>query len=212
MQETKDAKTMLKNPKAISLVFTTMVSGKKMGVYKREETHEDGERNGTPNNWWLKYEKSSGYEWIPWVDKITNRPCFEFKIREGNYVKYKYDNSDIRGSVFCEIFLNGDKVYEFGAGSIEYATARAVVLKSEIMEHPFDFSNPDGEIGRKVFYKDEPAVVERVILDQGCVILRKDAHGNFKKPIWDDEGWEDEDSTVKEDILSDHIWWWRNGD
>lgn len=213
MEAVDDAKGLLKDSKYIKPVFSTLVDGRKMWVYKREKTHEDGERNGTPNNWWLMYEKRDGlYSWIPWVDKITKRPCFEFRVRENNYVKFKWDEHDIRGGVFCEIYLNGDKVYEFGARDVEYALARAAVLKSEIMECPFDFTSPDEEIGRKVYYKDEPAIIEMAILDQGCVVLKKDASGNFKKPVWDDEGWQDEDSTVKEDILSDHIWWFRDGD
>lgn len=211
MDTTKEAKEQLLDPVNGRKIFSTLINKKKMHVYRKSETHQDGERNGTPNDWWLKYDKPDGtHRWIPWVDKLTHRPCFEINIREGNHIKTKYGDDDIRGSVFCEIFLNGDKVYEFGTRDIEYAAAKAVVLKSELMEHPFDFTNPDKEIGRKVFYKDEPAIVERVILDQGCVILKKDAPGNFKTPVWDDEGWEDEDSTIKEDILSDHIWWFRD--
>lgn len=79
------------------------------------------------------------------------------------------------------------------------------------MESPFDFSNPDKEVGRKVYYRDEPAFVERVVLDQGCVILKKDGSGDFKRAVWDDD-WDEADSTIKDDILSNHIWWFRDED
>ena len=212
MNITAEAKEQLLDPVDGRKIFSTMIDGKKMWVYRRNEEHQDGERNGTPNNWWLKYDRSDGYyDWVPWVDKLTKRPCFEIKIREGNHMKYKWDEWNIKGGVYCEIILNGEKVYEFRARDIEYVMAKATVLKNQILEHPFDFTNPDEMVGRKVYYREQPAIVERVILDQGCVILKKDGTGNFSKPAyWDDEmDWEEE-STVKEEIFSDHIWWFRD--
>lgn len=213
---TVEAKEQLLDPVSGKKIFSTLINNKKMWIYKRKETHKDGERNGVPNDWWLKFDKNDGtYDWVPWVDKLTKRPCFEIKIKEGNHIKHKWDEWDIRGSVFCEIFLNGDKVYDFITRDVEYAFAKATVLKTEIMEHPFDFLNPEGEIGRKVFYREEPATIERVILDQGCVIIKKEGSEYFKTPIWHDEddkvGDEDDrESEVKEEILSPHIWWFRD--
>lgn len=68
-------------------------------------------------------------------------------------------------------------------------------------------------LGRRVYYRDTPAVVASVVtLDQGCIILKPVGADEFPPPAWaldkgDDDGDRDE---AKVDLLYPHVWWWRD--
>lgn len=70
-------------------------------------------------------------------------------------------------------------------------------------------------VGRKVWYREVPAIVSRDVLSQGCVILEPDGAEKFPPPVWSRDKGEGEydgceDDTAKVEILSPHIWWWRD--
>jgi hypothetical protein len=66
-------------------------------------------------------------------------------------------------------------------------------------------------IGRKVWWRSEPAVVTSYISGQACVILEPDGIPQFTTPAeFADDGCEYYfDGDVKADILDKHIWWFR---
>lgn len=200
-----------KNKKEPRLIFNTVVNGEVCGVYSREEEHKLGEWNHCPTNWWLK---DTDGEWVPWIDNGANRPCFEFIIKQGNYTKFKWGETQISSTNSVEIYINKRLVYTFGCGNIDYALARVQTLRIKMLEHPFNFANPDEEIGRKVWYRKQPAVIERLLLDQGCVILKKaDGTGFDMKDPWDEKDWISEwdgENEVKDDIFTESIWWFRD--
>lgn len=50
--------------------------------------------NGYLSTTWIKKEKdlfTDETEYIPWLDKGTNRKCWGVVIKQGNSMKYKYD-------------------------------------------------------------------------------------------------------------------------
>lgn len=193
-------------------LFDTIVNDEICGVYQREEKHQLGDWNGCPNTWWLK---DTDGEWIPWIDIGTNRPCFEFIINQGNYTKVKWNETQIRSTDSVEIYINKRLVYTFGCNNLNYALAKVQTLHVEMLEHPFNFCNPDSEIGRKVWYRNQPAIIERLVLDQGCVVLKKaDGTGFDMKNPWDNEDditsdWHGKNE-VKDDIFTESIWWFRD--
>lgn len=68
-------------------------------------------------------------------------------------------------------------------------------------------------IGRRVFYRETPAVVTSLTGD-GCVMLRVVGRDHFPPAAWqvdrDDDELEPElDDEVKVELTSDGIWWWR---
>ena len=82
----------------------------------------------------------------------------------------------------------------------------ATLLK--LMDFPWDRA----QIGTKVWYRELPCVVKYVIEDQGCVILIREDGKNFPDAVWHDKNdgcmGEGED-TVKIEIISDTIFWYR---
>ncbi len=150
-------------------IFEILIDDKPYQVYDIDGyEHENGKWNGTPSTWWLDYsdyEPSEYYpnghvrELIPYVDKGVNRICFEVTYKQRNYMKYKWDDYDIRRTGTCTIKANGKKIYTFGSFDINFALAKAQYLIVALMEHPFNFINPQEEEGRKIWYYGLPAIV-----------------------------------------------------
>lgn len=69
-------------------------------------------------------------------------------------------------------------------------------------------------LGRRVYYRETPAVVSSVsCLDQGCVILKPVGVIDFPPAVWslDRDGEEDaERDEAKADLLCPHVWWSRD--
>lgn len=196
-------------------IFKTLVNGRLAEVWCRAEKHENGKWNGTPEDWWLNIGTAEKPEWIPWVDKCVNRVCWSVSLKTGNYTKSKWDEISVNPSGGAEIFCNGRKVYEFGGWDIDYLFSKANYLIKQMSEHPFNFANPDDEVGRKIWYYGQPATILENWLEQGCIYFQKDGEGGFdmRKP-WDREEdgdlseWHGQDK-IKDDVLSPHICWFR---
>jgi hypothetical protein len=148
--------------------FVISIEDKPYQVYNIEGyEHKIGEMNGTPTTWWLDYssdpvrgEVTPERPLIPYVDKCTNRICWEIKFKQRNYMKHKWDDWDLRRSGTCEILANGKKIYSFGSFDVGYALSKAQYLMVNLMEHPYDFLNPENEIDRKIWYYGLPAKVK----------------------------------------------------
>lgn len=193
-------------------IGTVIVNDQICELWRRSEKHELGSMNGEEmyDNWWVRVND----QWVPWLDKGSNRVSWEINIKQGNRTKEKWGETDIRTTGHLEIFCNKYKVYDFGFGCINWAMNKAQTLMVDMMEHPFDFTNPEKEIGRKVWYYDQPAVVSRLILDQGCIMLKKeDGTGFVMSKPWDQDDemssdWDGENE-VKDDVFAPTIWWFR---
>ena len=74
-----------------------------------------------------------------------------------------------------------------------------------------DFGWDRLEVGRKVYFEQTPAVVDMIIENQGCVVLKTEDGKNFPDSAWEkEEGLDTDDKqTIKIEVLSDKIWWWR---
>jgi hypothetical protein len=199
-------------------LFHVVIDKRLCEVYEREETHKFGEWNGKPNNWWVKWinhfddNGTEEIDWIPWVDCCTNRLSWEITISIGNRLVYKNDY-DIRCSGSVLIKCNTKPVYWFGASNIEYAFARAQYLIHVMNEHPFSFVNPESEIGRKIWYHNQPGIVSGLSLDSGDIYIKHDGDGGFDmKHVYDEKDevsdWQGQE-TIRDDVLSPSIWWFR---
>lgn len=140
-----------------------------------------------------------------------NRVLISIRIHETNYLKQSgLSGNDVRPGGSAGIFFNGVQVYEFFHRDACCAAIRCYSIVEQLKELPVSLWT-DEVVGRKIFYREVPAVVTRFIRDQGALIIQ--AHGEFKfpPPVWRDEDDDGEDSVdVKEDVLSPHIWWFRN--
>jgi hypothetical protein len=161
-------------------VFDVVIGGQKREVWKRKEEHKLGEWNGCPKNWWVNLGTVEKPEWEPWIDKGTNRPVWDISIKTDNRTKVKWGEVGIRGTGLLTISCNQRQVYEQGFNDISYAMSKAQVLMTEMMEHPFDFCNPDSMLGKKIWYKNQPAIITGLsCLDHGCILIEKEAGGKF---------------------------------
>lgn len=192
-------------------MFEVVINNKICEVWEREETHQLGRDNDKPDNLWVRYEN----QWEPWINIGVNNPCFEIKIKQNNRTKAKWNGLRINGVSCAEIYCNLRKVYEFYCNDLNYAFAKSQVLMRDMLEHPFNFMDPDSEIGRKIWFKGQSSIVERLLLDQGCIMIKKES-GVFDlvEPWYSEEdiGLDDWHNTeeVKDDVFSSNIWWFRD--
>lgn len=144
----------------------------------------------------------------------------DVQFESSNYLKSSYLSGDeVRKTGMCKIFSDRIQVYEFFYRELNWALIKAANVISQLEEHASWWMRKDERaklVGRKVYYHDEPAIITSIIEEQGCVILKPDGMEVFKDPIWlledkkDGQLWDmDERSSVKDDVLSPHIWWFR---
>jgi hypothetical protein len=150
-------------------IFDIQIGDRLYPVYSIEGyEHNLGKWNGCPDTWWLDYsvyhsdnddEVPTMRELIPYIDTGVHRVCWEINYRQFNSTKYKWDEWSIRNGGICTIKANGKEVYKFHWRDLGGALAEAHSLISKISEHPFNFINPEKEIGRKIWYYGLPATI-----------------------------------------------------
>lgn len=140
-----------------------------------------------------------------------HRVCTKVVIQEYNYLKEsELSGDEIRKGGSAKIFFDDVQVYEF----FHRDTTRALIECHHMIEKlaslPIRLPKESPK-GKKIFYREVPAVIVRHIVDQGAVIIEPDAGCQFPKPVWEDSEWyPDEERIIKDDILSPHIWWFRD--
>jgi len=152
--------------KNIRKIFEIQIHDKMYPVYSIEGyEHNLGKYNGCPETWWLDYSQydteigNPNRELIPYIDKGVHRICWEVNYRQFNSSKYKWDEWSIRNGGVCTIKANGKEVYKFHYRDLGGALSNAQVKIDKMIEHPFNFVNPEEEIGRKIWYYGLPATI-----------------------------------------------------
>ena len=155
--------------KNVRKIFEIQISDRMYPVYSIDGyEHQLGPSNGCPATWWLDYsiyhsegddEQPTMRELIPYIDIGVHRICWGIDYQQFNYTKYKWDEWNIRNGGICKITANGKPVYKFHYRDFEGALATAQVKINDMIGHPFDFINPEKEIGRKIWYYGLPAKI-----------------------------------------------------
>ena len=129
-----------------------------------------------------------------------------------NYLKTSHlSGSEVRKAGTCRITADGEQVFEFFYRDVPWALLRAHHLIGELTGSPSGWmvkEERDRLVGRPVFYREVPAVVRRLITDQGCLMLETADGQPFPEPVYDGGG-PGCDNTVKVEVLSPNIWWFR---
>lgn len=76
-----------------------------------------------------------------------------------------------------------------------------------------DFDWHQFEVGKKVWFERTPAIIEMVLEDQGCVILKTEDGSQFPDAVWQDSSMGEmgkRDHSIKVDIFDPHVYWYRN--
>lgn len=129
---------------------------------------------------------------------------------EHNNISSKWDETEIRDGLRCNITRNGKLFYSVAAGRMDYGIAQAyALLLSEIHEGPINFNMRgyvENEIlGRHVWYKQQPYTITHYCEGQCCAI----AYPGHFDPTKIDVYKEFKDThMVKIDLLMDkHLNW-----
>ena len=128
--------------------------------------------------------------------------------------------TEYRDAVHCWITRNGERFYPVREGrTISEALIAAQYKMSQLHEHAIAFFERDWQTSvmmRKVWYKDQPAVIKRLDQQGGMAFLAPDPPGQFSPPWYaktDDEErrqWaSDYGDGLWVDILDERVVWVR---
>lgn len=160
--------------------------------------------------WCYPLNEQPTYENIAEFD-VNDPVCWGIKCEPYLYHKHKWGEHEIRRSTGIVITRNGktfDNAYSF---------EEAKVKIDEYREHPLELDcrgYAEKCIGRKVWWRSEPAIVTHFVEGQACVILAPDGIDHFTVPpeFAKEDPYYYDDGDVKANILDKHIWWFRNSD
>ncbi len=126
-----------------------------------------------------------------------------------NYIRNKWDETSVEGGRHLIITRNEKPFYD---GFMTIHEAMALVLDGKIDEHPLNLNMRDFDkkcIGRKVWYRSQPGIITQYIDGQACVIIEPDGIEAFTRPAeWDKDILTECDS-IKDEIFSRWIYWFR---
>lgn len=173
--------------------------------------HTIGGKWGENNLWAYPRDEEPTYENLI---KFDSEPVlWGINFNPHHYMKTKWDETEIRYSGSVTITRNGEDFYTLGGG-VNYGIDKARVLISEINEHPLWLNEIDYDkkmIGRKVWWRSQPAIITRWIKGQACVILEPDGIERFKKPAeYKNDDMFDDEEYIKTSIFDKHICWFRH--
>lgn len=162
---------------------------------------------GNGNNFWayplheeMKYENLVEFDGEPGA-------TWGIEYSPVNCIKTKWGETEIMRGRNLIITRNGKPFYD---GFITFHQAIAYVKDGLISEHPMNLNERGYDrkcIGRKVWWRSEPAVIKSYINGQACVILEPDGIEHFTTPPEYENDFYDENDSVKADIFDEHIWW-----
>ena len=176
------------------LLFTVFIADTFYDVYDIPGKEHRG-YNDMPKTWWLYFSKerlpdgivppSDSEHFRPFSKSINRRP-WEISIKQQNYTKHKWDETDFRNSTYVEMRCNQQLVYAFTTTGTDrgfaYALAKIQYLQVQLDEHPYNFFEPQTNQGRKVYWYGLPATISvksdtweiGIIPDYNCGLSKAD--------------------------------------
>lgn len=145
----------------------------------------------------------------------TSPVMWGIEYKPTHYTKCKWGECEARNGSILTITRNGKLFDELNCNGINYGIDKARIRIEDYQEHPLDLNDIDFDkkmIGRKIWWRSQPAKVERFVWGQGCIVLVPDGIDKFKTPpeFREDDWLEDDDPYIKTHILDKHIWWFRD--
>ena len=194
------------------LNWDVVMRGKPFYVVRIEGyVHTIGGKYGDNNLWAYPRDEEPSYKNL--IEFDSEPVLWGINFNPHHYVKSKWDETEMRYSGEVTITRNGEDFYTLWGG-INYGIDKARVLISEIEEHPLGFNEIDYDtkmIGRKVWWRSQPAVITYLVRGQACVILNPDGIEKFKmsEEFKNDDAF-NEELDIKADIFDRHVWWFRD--
>lgn len=174
--------------------------------------HTIGGRYGENDLWAYPRDKAPAYETL--IEFESEKPvAWGIRYEPKNYAQTKWDETSVHNSGGVAITRNGE-VFCHITGGMYYGIDKARVMIAQFEDHPLGLNSIGYDlkaIGRKVWWRSEPAVITGYVTRQACVILEPDGIDRFTIPAEFAKEVPEyyEDGTVKADILDRNIWWFR---
>jgi hypothetical protein len=202
--------------KMYKMNWDTLIYNDLYDVYRVEGyIHSIGGRMGENDLWACKRGEIPTYQNM--LQFSGEACCWGFSMSSRNYMKVKWGDTDVRHSYTFTITRNGVEFYTFGAHDIDFGISKVRQILFKISEHPIAFHMVDFEkeiIGRKIYWREQPAIIESYSVNGNLVII-PDGIPNFRRPAHTDKIDEfmcEEDGTVVDDLFTDSIYWFRSTD
>lgn len=205
-----DKNTDIKSLNMNKYDWDVVINGRQYYVMRIEGyVHTIGGKYGENDLWAYPRNEEPSYENL--IEFGCENPvCWGIRYEPYNYTKCKWGECEAKSANGIVITRNGEDFCDEVFGGLD----KAKVMISEFNEHPLGFNEIDFDnkaIGRKVWWRSEPAVITNYINGQACVILKPDGIKGFTVPA----EFRDEDpeyyceGDVKTSVLDKHIWWFR---
>ena len=202
-------------PKASPLDWDLEIQGRPYYVVRLKGfVHTIGGHWGENNLWAYPRDEEPCYENLIQFD--TNSPVlWGIEYKPSHYIKCKWGESEIRRGSSLIITRNGKPFDEIRCGGINYGIDKARVRISDYGDHPLNLDTIDFDKkmkGRKIWWRSQPAKIERFVWGQACVIIVPDGAETFEiPPEFRKDTWANEENEyIKAHILDEHIWWFRD--
>lgn len=171
--------------------------------------HTIGGRHGNNDFWMYPRHMEPSPDTLIQCNCAQFGACWGIKYEPTNYITTKWYETECNTSIGAMITRNGEDFYSCLSGIDE-----ARYLLNVIDEHPLnlnDYNYTQKLVGRKVWWRSQPAVITRWIGDgQACVVLKPEDDTYFKiPPEFAHRGVVQQERYVKADIFDRHIWWFR---
>jgi hypothetical protein len=183
---------MEKEVKTPRKIFTVIIHNKEFDVYDIEGKEHEG-YNDTPKTWWLYYSDRLPDGLTPPPDSEswerycvgTLRRLWEIKIKQTNSTKEKWGETQFRNHTSVEMWCNNKLIYQFGTGGkyLDFAFAKIQYLQVLLGEHPYNFFEPETEVGRKICWYGLPATI-LTGYGAGEIRIKPDYTAGLEKEEW----------------------------
>ena len=210
-----EKETNIKSLKMTKYQWDVVVNGVPYQVVKiHGYVHSMGGQWGENDLWMYPRDQDPTYENLVEYYCDGNGVCWGILYDPHNYVRRKHTEPECFTSGGAYITRNGEKFYHCSSG-IDEARYRI----KQISEHPlnlFEYQFDKKMIGRKVWWRSQPAIITKWIGNgDACVILEPDpkfiAEFDTPKEFLEEYDYEDPEDKefIKTSIFDEHIWWFR---
>lgn len=191
--------------------WDVVVNGVPYQVVRIERyVHSIGGKHSENDLWMYPLSQEPSYKNLVEYNCDGCGVCWGIRFEPHNYKRTKYDETECFTTRGAMITRNGEDFYFCNCGIDE-----ARYLIPLLSEHPLNLNERDFDsnmIGRKIWWRSEPAIIKRYVKGQAAVIIEPDGINKFTTPAeFADEGSEYYDENwTKTDIFDKHIWWFRD--
>ena len=191
------------------------LNGRPYDVYSVDGyVHTIGGKWGENDYWACPAGETPTYENL--VQFSGDAPTWGVTFNRKNYLRNKWDETSIEANGECWITRNGKNFYRIPARHMDHGLAKAQHILVQLQEEcPLWLMGRDWKdeaIGRKIWYREQPAIIESVTSNNELCI-KPDGIDSFKSPAYYDseDGYEEDyGSGLIADLLDSNIYWFRD--